>query len=61
MAAQQLPHFAKGNFKLWLRKFENHCTLFCVPEQEKLLTVAQFLDGDAAKWHNALLYNKWDE
>ncbi|KAJ9086213.1 hypothetical protein DSO57_1006414 [Entomophthora muscae] len=61
MAAQQLPHFAKGDFKLWLRKFKNNCTLFHIPEQEKLLTVAQFLDGDAAKWHNDLLYNKWDE
>ncbi|KAJ9089673.1 hypothetical protein DSO57_1010376 [Entomophthora muscae] len=56
IAAQQLPHYAKGDFKLWLCKFENHCTLFRVPDNEKLLTVAQFLDGEAAKWHKDLSY-----
>ncbi|KAJ9062716.1 hypothetical protein DSO57_1007886 [Entomophthora muscae] len=29
-----------------------------IKQKEKLITVAQFLDGDAAKWHNDLLYNK---
>ncbi|KAJ9048028.1 hypothetical protein DSO57_1039093 [Entomophthora muscae] len=60
MAAQQLPHYSKGDFKLWLCKFENHCTLFCVLDNEKLLTVSQFLDGEAAKWHNNLSYEEWD-
>ncbi|KAJ9055179.1 hypothetical protein DSO57_1006806 [Entomophthora muscae] len=45
MAAQQLPHYPKGDFKLWLCKFENHCILFRVPDIENLLTVSQFLDG----------------
>ncbi|KAJ9048524.1 hypothetical protein DSO57_1034251 [Entomophthora muscae] len=30
MVAQQLPHFAKGNFKLWLHKFKNH---YCVEDE----------------------------
>ncbi|KAJ9050965.1 hypothetical protein DSO57_1009053 [Entomophthora muscae] len=61
MAAQQLPHYAKGDFKLWLCKFKNHFTLFRVPDNEKLLTVAQFLDDEAAKWHNNLSYKDWDD
>ncbi|KAJ9090284.1 hypothetical protein DSO57_1004189 [Entomophthora muscae] len=61
MAAQQLSHFAKGDFKLWLRKFESHCTHFCRPKEEKLLTVAQFLDRGAAKWHNNLSHANWDK
>ncbi|KAJ9068473.1 hypothetical protein DSO57_1028310 [Entomophthora muscae] len=61
MAAQQLPHYAKGDFKLWLCKFKNHCTLFRVPDNEKLLTVSQFLDVEAAKWHDNLLYKDWED
>ncbi|KAJ9069103.1 hypothetical protein DSO57_1021888 [Entomophthora muscae] len=61
MAAQQLPHYAKGDFKLWLCKFESHCTLFRVPDNEKRLKVAQFLDGEAAKWHDNLSYKDWGD
>ncbi|KAJ9057633.1 hypothetical protein DSO57_1020626 [Entomophthora muscae] len=61
MAAQQLPHYAKGDFKLWLHKFKNHSNLFRVPDNEKLLTVSQFLDGEAAKWHDDLSYKDWED
>ncbi|KAJ9088069.1 hypothetical protein DSO57_1026817 [Entomophthora muscae] len=61
MVAQQLPHYAKGDFKLWLCKFKNHCTLFRVPDNVKLLTVSQFLDGEAAKWHDNLSYKDWED
>lgn len=63
-ASQSFPKFSNGDISPWLRKFNEYCSRFSVPDDDKINEVVSFLNGAASEWHysccNATNFASWE-